>query len=71
MRRKPKPFPIKHGTMTLLKSNDLLSNAIEQKEMSEMNQESYNPTNKKNMPEQAKIKLKWKTIQYLLENKKA
>ena len=24
---------------------------------------------KKNMPEDAKIKLKWKTIQYLLENK--
>jgi hypothetical protein len=25
---------------------------------------------KKDLPEQAKIKLKWKTIQYLLENKK-
>lgn len=30
----------------------------------------YSLGNKKSMPEQAKIKLKWKTIQYLLENKK-
>lgn len=46
--------------MTLLKSNDLLTNALEQKQTNES--EGFNPNNKKNMPEQAKIKLKWKTI---------
>lgn len=54
--------------MTLLKANDLLTNAIEQKGSSY--NENINSACKKNMPEQAKIKLKWKTIQYLLENKK-
>ncbi len=65
-RRKPKPFPIKHGTMTLLKSNDLVTNVITQS----TGDDPYAASSKKNMPEQAKLKLKWKTIQYLLENKK-
>jgi len=60
---KPKPYPIKHGTMTLLKSNDLVMGNSQKSE-------GMSQGNKKNMPEQAILKLKWKTIQYLLENKK-
>ena len=57
--------------MTLIKAPDLVYNKHTPKGMkNNTNDDVYLAGNKKSMPEQAKIKLKWKTIQYLLENKK-
>ena len=54
------------GTLTLLRTNNVMNALDEQKGINS----NASLINKKNMSEQAKIKLKWKTIQYLLENKK-
>ena len=61
--RKPRVIPLKHGTLTIIKQPDLetqskLSSSTHPTDSDDV----FLAGNKKAMPEQAKIKLKWKTI---------
>lgn len=59
-KKKEKAKCIKFGTMTILKSNDF-----------SMESNKFHSTNKKEMDYKDKLKMKWKTIQYLIANKKS
>ncbi len=60
---KEKPKAITKGTLTVLKHNSKSVNPGLLMQFSNMA--------KSKLSDQAKLKLKWKTIQYLIENKKS
>eukprot|EP00347_Sterkiella_histriomuscorum_P010425 403376350 len=74
--KKARARPLRNGTLTIINQAAIDMKAQQQglknhqSESGGGDNDVYLAGNKKAMPEQAKIKLKWKTIQYLLENKK-
>ncbi|CDW78050.1 ef hand domain containing protein [Stylonychia lemnae] len=68
--KKPRAVPLRQGTLTIINQAAIDAKIKRNHQQEDTEQDIFLAGNKKQMPEQAKIKLKWKTIQYLLENKK-